>query len=150
MDFFNEQKIYFTGAKYENIYSLFSENYGIKYHQLFTIFALVGAKKFISEKRDGKGKEFRSNYFETNQKSALYTLILNHKELGENIDGFLENDFINKSKELLENYANGGAKIICEEIFKYKWNGINLDSSYKEYDLDLICYILEILDEDVF
>ena len=54
------------------------------------------------------------------------------------------------SKELLESYANGGAKVICDEVFKYKWNGNNLDSSYNQYDLDLIEYTLEFLEEEAF
>ena len=82
MDFLTRQRRIFTSERFSLIYDYFRENYGIKTAELFFICVSIGFKKNKKVKRIGEGSEFRSNYFSTKQRAAVYTIILSDPELG--------------------------------------------------------------------
>ena len=146
MDFLNDQKLIKVSKKYSQIYILFKEKYSIKYHDLFVIAAAVGfinnnEKEPIDKKN---GIEFRTNYFNSTQKSSMYSIILNDQKMGKQIEKFEEKHYILKYCLLLERYAEGGMEIIVNKIFKNKWDNNNLDENYSDYDIDLFRYVLSI------
>ncbi|WP_461205027.1 hypothetical protein [Clostridium sp. DL1XJH146] len=143
MDFLAEQQLFYTSKKYETIYKYLNENLGIKYHELFTLVASIGFVNDRQIKFEKRGREFRSNYLNNQQKASIYSIILNDPELGKQIEMFNDKNFNLQCRKKLEEYAEGGMEILVEEVFKNKWNGTSLDSDYDEYDVDIMSYFLE-------
>lgn len=144
MDFLTEQRILYTSKKYEDIYSYFNEgSMKLKIHEIFLLCASIGFKNNRKNTFTEIGKEFRTNYFSTQQMSAMYSIILNDSSLGKQVEMFYNNGFKRDALKRMEEYAEGGMEIICEEIFKKRWNGKELSRDYDEYDIDILSYIYE-------
>lgn len=141
MDFLSGQRIFYTSKKYENVYLYFKNEYDITYDELFTIAAVIGFKNNKTGSVTEKGREFRSNYFKRNNKATIYSIVLNDKDLGKQIDKFEDSDYVVACKKRLEEYAEGGMDWITENLFPRKWDGIKLDSSYDEYLIDIMTYV---------
>lgn len=141
MDFLMDQAILHTSKKYEEIYIHFKEKYDIKYQELFLTCASIGFKRNRQEKPDGAGREFRTNYFNSKQKTAAYSIILSDMELGRNIEAFESGEFRLNARKKLESYAEGGMDILVEEVFGHRWDGNRLDPTYGEYEVDVLSYI---------
>lgn len=45
--------------------------------------------------------------------------------------------------QTLEEYAEGGMEILCEEVFNGQWNGRTLNNEYDEYEIDISKYIYD-------
>jgi hypothetical protein len=149
MDFLQNQIIIKLSSKYDDIYEKFNKEMNFPYQQLFLICVTLGAsqgKKVISE--DRKGREFRSTYFKEEQKPLLYSIILNDENLGKDIERFNDPKFVNQAIKLLIEYANGGMELLIENVFKDKWNGVKLDDHYHDYDVDILRYAYDILNDD--
>jgi len=143
MDFLNDKLVLFTSKKYEPIYMHLSVDFSIKYYELFILCATLGFKEERSLPLEEKGREFKSHYFNSKQKTTFYSIILNDNELGKNIEAFEDKEFMTKCKKKLEQYAEGGMEILCEELFGNKWQAPVLDSGYEDYDIDIIKFVLE-------
>lgn len=150
MDFLSQQALLFTSKKYENIYKLFNDKYGIKYQELFLLCASLGFKYHRLSCLQEKGRELRSNYFNTKQRVSAYTMILCDPELGRNIYEFENSEFILKARKKIEQYAEGGMDILVESVFGGRWNGFNLDETYSEYEVDILSYLYEVSAEIPF
>jgi hypothetical protein len=143
MDFLMDQAILYTSKKYEEIYILFKEKYDIKYQELFLLSASIGFKKNRECPIEGHGREFRTNYLNSKQKTTAYSIILNDMEIGRNIEAFEDSEFRLKARKKLEAYAEGGMEIFIEEVFGHRWDGNRLDPTYGEYEVDVLSYIYE-------
>ncbi len=143
MDFLMDQALLYTSEKYESIYVLFREEYEIKYQELFLICASLGFKRNRDVHFSRHGREFRTNYLNTKQKAAAYSIILSDMEIGRNIESFEDTDFRLKARKKLEAYAEGGMDILVEDVFNIHWDGHKLDPTYKEYEIDVLSYIYE-------
>ncbi|MFS0862048.1 hypothetical protein [Fredinandcohnia sp. 179-A 10B2 NHS] len=141
MDFLMDQALLYTSKKYEEIYIHFRDKYDIKYQELFLICASIGFKKNRTNKVEGHGREFRTNYFNSKQKATAYSIILSDMEIGKNIEAFEDSDFRLRARKTLEAYAEGGMEILVEEVFGHRWDGNRLDPTYIEYEVDLLSYI---------
>lgn len=141
MDFLQDQALLFTSQRYENIYIHFNEFYGIKYHELFLLCATLGFKNNRLESFNQKGREFRTNYFNTKQKVSIYTMLLCDDELGRNLEGFNDSDFISKARKKIQFYAEGGMSLLVESVFRSCFDGHYLDKTYHNYDIDVLNYI---------
>jgi hypothetical protein len=141
MDFLMEQALIYTSKEYEEIYIHFNTKLDIKYQDLFLICASIGFKKNQKKRIEERGREFRTNYFNSRQKAAVYSIILNDPDIGKNIEAFNESDFRLNARKKLEDYAEGGMKVLVEEVFGHRWDGNKLDSTYSEYEVDLLSYI---------
>lgn len=141
MDFLMEQALIYTSKEYEEIYIHFNTKLDIKYQDLFLICASIGFKKNQKKKIEERGREFRSNYFSSRQKSAAYSIILNDPDIGKNIEAFNDSEFRLNARRKLENYAEGGMKVLVDEVFGHRWDGNKLDPTYSEYEVDLLSYI---------
>ncbi|MBU0903577.1 MAG: hypothetical protein KKF57_00155 [Firmicutes bacterium] len=150
MDFLSEQALLYTSKEYEQIYIHFNEKYKIKLHDLFLLFASIGAKNGKAVEFTGKGREMRTNYFNSDQRDLAYTIILNDELTGKDIDRFTDKDFFAEARKLLERYAQGGLIIIVEEVFKSRWNGVKLDEDYKDYEIDMLSYVYGSLNDVPF
>lgn len=153
MDFLLDQKLLFTSKRYEDIYSYFQEQdkfSKIAIHELFLLVASIGFKNNKKESFKDKGKEFRTTYFSTQQMSAIYSIILNDPKLGKQLENFNDNDYKKEAIKTLEEYAEGGMSIVCTEIFRKKWDGFKLNRDYDEYDIDILSYIYENIQEIPF
>lgn len=143
MDFLMDQALLYTSKKYEEIYIHFNTELDMKYQDLFLLCTSIGFKHNRKKRPDERGREFRTNYLTSKQKATAYSIILSDSEIGKNIEAFEESDFRLKARKTLEDYAEGGMEILVEEVFSSRWDGHKLDSSYKEYEVDLLSYIYE-------
>lgn len=150
MDFLQNQMLIYTSKKYENIYIYLNNEYDLSYHRLFLMCASLGARNSCSSTVSEKGREFRSNYFDNDERNLAYSLILNDESNGKNLDRFNDKTFYAEARKLLENYAEGGMGILVKEVFKEKWDGIKLDESYHNYPIDILSYIVAALKEVPF
>lgn len=151
MDFLKEeQALMFTSKRYEEIYIFFEKKLDIKYQNLFILCASLGFKKAVCEVLDSKGREFRSNYLKSAERTTAYLILLNDLELGKNIEAFSDKEFQLKCRKKLEMYAEGGMSILVNEVFGNRWNGFKLDESYGEYEVDILSYIYDDLNEVPF
>lgn len=150
LDFLSEQSLLYSSKEYEDIYIYFNENRQVSYHDLFILFASIGAKSNRHEPFTGRGREFRTNYFNRDQRDLAYSIILNDTELGKNIENFSDKEFYSKTRRKLEQYAQGGATIVLEEVFGAHWNGSKLSRDYREYEIDLLTYVYTKLEEAPF
>ena len=150
MDFLREQALLFTSKKYEPIYMHLNSQYEIKYHEFFLLCASLGFKKNKQTAIGEKGRELRTNYFNTKQKAAVYSIILSDQEIGKNIEAFEEQEFRLKARKKLESYAEGGMEVLVEEVFGRRWDGHKLDESYTEYEVDIVSYIYADVNEVPF
>lgn len=143
MDFLLSQQKIYTSKKYEPIYKTLNKILEIKYQDLFILCASIGFKNNNKSLVEEKGREFRSNYLNREQRATAYTIILNDSNTGRKISRFEDKDFIIESRKTLEQYAEGGMDILVGQVFKSKWTGELLDESYDEYEIDIITYIYE-------
>lgn len=141
MDFLSDQALLYTSKKYEEIYFYFNTKFEVKYQDLFLLCASLGFKKDRKGPVGERGREFRTNYLNTRQKAAAYSIILSDEELGRNIEAFETENFPRIARKRLEEYAEGGMEILIKEVFGRHWDGNQLDKSYTEYEVDLLSYI---------
>jgi len=138
----NPTKSIFVDKEYDNIYIYFRDRLNIKYNELFVLNASIGNKNNFKIPLKKRGKEFKSTYF-GKLRYSMYSIILNHNEYGKNIEKFKDVDFQNSSINLLQDLANGGMKILCDKVFLHNWDGVELDTSYDEYLIDVLTYSIE-------
>ncbi len=150
LDFLSEQALLYTSKQYEDIYIHFNEAMRFSYQDLFILFAAVGAKHNRKEEFSGRGREFRANYFNRDQRDLAYTIILNDDDLGKNIDVFSEKEFNSTARRKLEQYAQGGATLLLNEVFRSHWDGNKLSRDYGEYEIDLLTFVHGKLEEMPF
>lgn len=144
MDFLTKQQIVFnTSKKYEDVYIKLNEIEKIKYHQLFVLSAAIGFKNNKKVILKEKGREFRSSYLNTDQKTTMYSIVLNDPTLGKNIDKFSDKEFISSAKKTLEEYAEGGMELLVNKVFKTNFRDNILNSRYDEYVVDIISYVYQ-------
>ena len=141
MDFLMEQALLYTSKEYEEIYIHFNTKLDLKYQDLFLLCASLGFKKNQKKKMDERGREFRTNYFNSRQKAAVYSIILNDPDIGKNIEAFENSEFRLTARKRLEEYADGGMELLIQEVFGHRWDGHKLDPTYHEYEVDLLAYI---------
>jgi len=141
MDFLSEQALLYTSEKYESIYQHLRDAYEFKYQDLFLLCASLGFKKNRTNELNGKGRELRTNYFNTKQKAAIYSMILSDQQIGKNIEAFEEQEFRLNARKKIETYAEGGMDVLVEEVFRHRWDGHKLDDTYKEYEVDIVSYL---------
>ena len=150
MDFLTGQRLIYTSEQYATIYDHFRENVGIKLGELFMMAMTIGFYHSKKSERMGKGREFRSNYLSTQERSAAYTMILTDPELGKRIDQFEDSQFQTDAVHMMEEYAEAGMDILTEEVFMNKWDGNTLDKTYTEYEVDILSYISQLIDDTPF
>lgn len=150
LDFLSEQSLLYTSREYEDIYIHLGESMKLAYHEVFILFASIGAKYGQKEPFSNRGREMRTNYFNRDQRDLAYSIILNDNELGKNIESFSDKEFFNQGRKLLESYAQAGASILISDVFKAHWDGKRLDRNYKEYEFDLLTYVYQKIEEAPF
>ncbi|WP_283692846.1 hypothetical protein [Clostridium perfringens] len=141
MDFLREQGLIYTSKKYEEIYRLFANKYGISYDQLFTLCAVIGFRNNRMAEREEKGREFRGSYFKMENRASLYSIIINDSELGKMMESFDNSEYHKRCIDKLVMYSEGGMDILVEEVFRGKWGANKLDERYDEYIIDIISYV---------
>lgn len=149
-DFLNEQILFYTGEKHADLYNYFSQEYKIQYHELFVLAATLGFVNQKREKREGVGKEFRSNYLDDQEKTSLYTILLSDDEFGLDIDGFSKKELWPKYRSLLEEYAIGGLDFLIEGALEGRVKPGFIDENYQYYARDIINFLLDQLDKNPF
>jgi hypothetical protein len=112
---------------------------------MFLFCAAIGARNSHSIPFTGKGREIRSNYFTSDERNLLYSIILNDESKGKDLEKFEDNTFYSEARKLLESYAEGGMEILVKEVFTEKWDGVKLDSAYTDYSTDLLTYVASAL-----
>ncbi|KEI07164.1 hypothetical protein Z957_09565 [Clostridium sp. K25] len=143
-DFLTEQQIIFnTSKKFEDVYIKLNDIADIKYQELFILCATIGFKNNRSNKVEKKGRELRSAYLNSDQKSSAYSIILNENNIGKNIEKFEEKEFVFLAKKTLEEYAEGGMELLIKEAFPTKFNfeDEKLELRYDEYIIDIMSYV---------
>jgi hypothetical protein len=140
MDFLADQRLVYTSKENESIYTFLNEKYGLKYHEAFLLFAVIG---FRSHKRitfKDTGREFRSNYLKISERVSLYTILLK-SDLDITFESFSVKDNHSKLVKILEEYAEGGLHVLISEVFKSKYLNGKLQEGYINYIPDIMNYI---------
>lgn len=136
------QIIFYSSQKYEEIYYRMSKDLKMGYKEVFLLCAALGAKNVKKSQLEKRGREFRASYLNDEEANLLYTILLNDTSVGKNIDAFNDSDKQVEMKKTLEQYAEGGMDVLVEEIFKEKWNGVQLDEKYDTYSVDMLKYVI--------
>ena len=74
----------------------------------------------------------------------IYVIMIKSNDINATIDDFSDINFIKDKFKIIEEYAEGGMKILVDEVFKGNWNGSELSRNYKKYEIDILSYINEI------
>jgi hypothetical protein len=147
MDFLQtEQRLAMTSKTYESIYMYFNEQYGIEYAELFVLCSIIGFKEGKRMKFTENGREFRTNYIKTNNRAALYSILLCNSDIQYKIEDFANKEIHKNMVNLLEEYAEGGMTHLVDRVFRSKYYRGNLDSSYKYHLRDLMKFIEQKID----
>jgi len=134
--------IFYTSQKYEEIYFRINKDLKYGYKEIFLLFAAIGAKNSRKSQLDKRGREFRASFLNDEEANMLYAILLNDPSIGKDVDVFNDPDKQTEMKKMLEQYAEGGADILVEEVFKEKWNGYKLDEKYDTYSVDMLKYVI--------
>ena len=141
----------YKSKKYENIYDvLVNKKHLFKMSELFTLCAAIGFKNNIKLPVEKKGTEMRSEHFRKDCLPVVYSMIVNDPYIGGDIDKFEDYEFIKSAFKKIEEYAEGGMQILCQEVFENKWDKNVLDEEYDEYGVDILRYIYDEQDKPVF
>ena len=130
--------------KYEVKYEYFFKNKSFSVSELFTLCAVIGFINNIRVPYDDKGKDTRSEYFSDKDLMKIYVIMIKSNDINATIDDFSDINFIKDKFKIIEEYAEGGMKILVDEVFKGNWNGSELSRNYKKYEIDILSYINEI------
>lgn len=151
MGFLQEvEMLIYSSQKYEEIYMRINKDLKITYKNIFLLCAAIGARNGRTVPVTKRGREFRASYFNESEENLVYTIILNDEFYGKNIQRFNDPEFRKKSREIIEEYAEGGMTILVEEVFKGNWNGHKLDDKYYVYDVDIMKYLIANLNKVPF
>lgn len=148
MDFLTEGKRTIKAdVMHEEVYQQLNEKTGMGIAEIFYFCVLLGFKNQhqSTEFRAGR-KEFRVTYLDETQRSILYA-IANEKV------PLIELNTQEKIKEVIfdyQKYSNGGMEILIQKVFKNHYINGSLDNTYDDYDLDLIRYMYDNLNEMPF
>lgn len=149
-DIFTNQIVFHTGEKYEVIYEYFVKKYKIQYNELFVFFATLGFINDSKGKREGGGREFRSTYLTSQQKSALFTIILSDSELGNDVDGLTDPQNRSNYKNLLEEYSIGGIDYLINKKLGERIKENYIQENYNFYTRDFANMIIDELEDTFF
>ena len=141
--------------KYEGIYEYFNNKKIFSMSELFTLCAVIGFTNnrkvdFRSDSKN-KGKDIRSEYFANNELMNIYTIMIKSQDIKANIDDFANYEFIRSAFRIIEQYAEGGMEILCEDVFCDNWDKDTLlGGNEKHYEADILNYINAKRSEDKF
>lgn len=130
--------------KYEAIYEYFLKNKSFSMSELFTFCTVIGFIKNVRISYSDKGKDTRSEYFSDSDLMKIYVIMMKSNDINATIDDFSNINFIKEKFKIIEEYAEGGMKILVDEVFKGNWNGSELSRNYKKYEIDILSYINEV------
>lgn len=143
MNFLQESQIqFYSSQKYEEIYIRMNKDFKMGYKHIFLLCAALGAKHGRKSPVGKHGREFRASYLNKEEENVLYAIMLNDPSIGKNIEAFTDSSAQTDMRKLLEQYAEGGMDILVEEVFKEKWNGVQLDEKYDAYHVDMLKYTI--------
>jgi hypothetical protein len=145
MDMFEQISSVYTSKRYENIYDFFRNKYKINSGQLYVLCAVIGFTKNKALPLKDRGKEIKTDYFDSRQRSTLYTVILLDRELSEDIEKTLSQlanrVFAEQAISRLNSFAEAGMDLLVNEVFRSCYRNDKLDESYEEYEADILEYI---------
>lgn len=127
--------------KYDNIYDYFYRRKSFTMSELFTLCAVIGFVNNNKVSFKDKGKDLRSEYISTNELMNLYTIMIKSNFINAALDDFNDTNFRKEKFKDIEEYAEGGMKILVEEVFIGNWDGHELNTSYNKYEIDILSYI---------
>jgi len=137
----------YKSKKYENIYNvLANKKHLFKMSELFTLCAVIGFKNKsqLPIPAGKRGTEMRSEHFRKDCLPVVYSMMLNDLNIGgDDIDKFEDYEFTKNAFKKIEEYAEGGMYILCQEVFENKWDENSLDEKYDEYEIDILRYIYD-------
>jgi hypothetical protein len=137
--------------KYENIYDvLVNKKHLFKMSELFTLCATIGFKNGTKLPIVKRGTEMRSEHFRKDCLPVVYSMIVNDPCIGGDIDKFEDYEFIKSAFKKIEEYAEGGLQILHQEVFEDKWDGSSLDEEYDEYEIDILRYVYDEQNKEIF
>lgn len=129
--------------KYDNIYDYFYKKSSFTMSELFTLCAVIGFTNNNKVSFSDKGKDIRSEYVSTNELMNIYTIMIKSRAINATLDDFSNPTFRKEKFKDIEEYAEGGMQILCEEVFVGNWDGYELNSNYNKYEIDILSYINE-------
>lgn len=130
----------YRSEKYNNVYeTLISKKVYTNRAEVFTLAAIVGFRKGNRKKIEKRATEMRSEHISGKELVALLTIIF--KEFDNDLNKFENYDLVKEKMQIVEEYAEGGMEILCNEAFNGLWNGYVLKEDYDRYQIDLIRYL---------
>lgn len=143
MGFLAKQRLIYTSKEYEDIYLKIKDSYDIRYQDLFLLCSTIGFKNGRKVKFEKRGREFRSNYWDIDARTSVYTILLNDKDLNITIEDFNNRDRYSEYQKTLEEYAQGGMEILLEKVFPANILNNIQSKPYDEFIIDIMSYVYE-------
>jgi len=141
----------YKSKKYENIYDVLSnKKHLFKMSELFTLCAVIGFKNNMQLPVAKRGTEMRSEHFKKDCFPVIFSMILSDSDIGGDIEKFEDYEFTKSAFKKIEEYAEGGMQFLCQNVFENKWNGNTLDTEYDEYEIDILRYVYDEQNKEVF
>ena len=133
--------VFKRGKKYENVYATLVKEKQVfsSMHELFYLAVSIGYKMKTKENFE-PGIDMRAEHFNDVGKMVLYDLYINENGVealsdSEAIKRFIRNDMVE--------YAEGGIKVLCEQVFINTWDKENLmlRQDYDNYAEDILAFV---------
>lgn len=141
----DNQLIFYADEKYTNVYDTFNklkQDKKFETKNLFILSATIGFRNSLKIEVEKKGKETRSNYLTPMEESLLLNLVFTDPSLSNELDTLIKDDNKKLIKTTIDEYANGGMKLILDEALFENWDGYELNEKYEHYYYDLNKFIL--------
>lgn len=137
-------------VKYENIYTVLNKNTGLRIQDIFYLCVLVGFKEHKKSEEFQLGrKEFRVSYLEEIPRSILYAIANEVKPLTE-LSTEATPESYNQIVKEFQLYSNGGMELLLSRVFKEKYHNGTLQENYDDYDIDILKYLYDQINEIPF
>ena len=107
--------------------------------EIFVLASIVGFKNNRRTRVEERAPEMRSEHIREKDLVPLMCIIF--KEFDYDFNKFDDYEQVKKMMAIIEEYAEGGMEILCEEAFDGQWDGKTLNPDYDEYEIDIVRYI---------
>lgn len=140
--------LFYASEEYNHIYEfLLRREDNVKKLEVKNVYLLavaVGVKNSLRIPFSANGKtQFRSEYLSPEDEAFIMNIALISPEFNNDIEKLADSENKGTVKKIIEEFANGGIKLIHENVLNDHWNGHEYNNSYEEYWLDICKYAYE-------
>lgn len=146
MSFLKESSIIFVSdEKYDDMYKSLSsmeDSYKIDYKYLFLLSAAIGFRNSIRVPVGNKGREIRASYYTQNEESLLINMLMADPDIDHDIEWLMDPENLGEIRKIINEYANAGMEIICNNGLDDYWDGEELVKNDSTIIFELSKFVL--------